>query len=84
MVCIYHETPPSAVLHTHKHGQCFKWYIVLDHGQLIHESDDMVYLPNQVSNFDLNLDDHGGVKKHHKSDDWCYNAFDSPILYAHC
>ena len=34
--CIYHETPPSAVFHTHKHRQCFKWYIVLDHSQLIH------------------------------------------------
>ena len=30
------ETPPSAVFHTHKHRQCFKWYIVLDHSQLIH------------------------------------------------
>ena len=28
--CIYHETPQSAVFHTHKHRQCFKWYIVLD------------------------------------------------------
>ena len=28
--CIYHETPQKAVFHTHKHRQCFKWYIVLD------------------------------------------------------
>ena len=34
-VAIYHETP-DAVFHTHKHRQCFKWYIVLDHSQLIH------------------------------------------------
>jgi len=33
---IYHETPLSAVFHTHKHRQCFKWHIVLDHSQLIH------------------------------------------------
>jgi len=26
----------SAVFHTHKHRQCFKWYIVLDHSQLMH------------------------------------------------
>jgi len=34
--CIHHETPPSAVFHTHKHRHCFKWYIVLDHSQLMH------------------------------------------------
>ena len=34
--CIYHEIPLSTVFHAHKHRQCFKWYIVLDHRQLIH------------------------------------------------
>jgi len=38
--CIYHKTLPSAVFHTHK---CFKWYIVLDHSQLM-------YMPNQAHN----------------------------------
>jgi len=33
---IYHKTPPSAVFHTHRQRQCFKWYIAFDHNQLMH------------------------------------------------